>query len=385
MTLWQGVHSFACPTRVLYGRGAAAQLPGELDALKVRRPLVVSDHGVTAAGIVDHVLSKLPEAQRPSIPIFTDVRPNPTTENVSKALSAWRAHRCDGIVGVGGGSSLDVAKGLGILASNDGRIADYSGLERVPRDLPPVICLPTTCGTGSEVTYNAVISDVAEHRKLGFVSRKLAPKVALVDPELVDPAPPNVIAATGADALAHAVESYLNLARDPLIDALCIAAIRLIGTHLPRAVQDHDRKAVDAMALAATMAGLAFNQNANAIVHAASTPVTARFDVAHGVANALFMPEGLRFCAPACPERLAEIGTALGGKPTPEGGVQAVRELLCSVGLPSHLRELGIDADRYEQSIPTMVRDAMLSRSIPLNPRVVTHADLAQLYRAVFG
>ena len=384
MTLWEGTHAFDCPTRVFFGRGVALELGARLAELGVGRALIVSDAGVAAAGIVERIVTSVNDRGLDAA-VYAQTQPNPTIENVEAALAVWREHGCDGIVGVGGGSSMDAAKAVGVVAANGGSIADYTGRERVPRDLPSLVCLPTTCGTGSEVTFNAVITDAARHAKLPFVSRRLAPRVALVDPALVERAPGAVIAATGADALAHAIESYINLAHDPLIDALCIAAIRLIGANLRRAVDERSPDSIDAMTLAATMAGLAFNQNANAIVHAASTPVTARFDIAHGVANALFMPEGLRFCAPSCPDRLAEIGAALGGEATADGGIDAVRVLLADCGLPASLRSLDIDVERYQANIPAMVEDAMKSRSIPLNPRPVTPGDLDRLYRAVLG
>lgn len=381
---WNGIHAFACPTEVVFGRGAARAVGERLAALGVSRALVVSDRGVAGAGIVERIVTSIQEASIGTA-VYAETQPNPTTTNVAAAAALYREQRCDGIVGVGGGSSMDAAKGAGIVAANGGSVADYTGREQVPNDLPPLLCLPTTCGTGSEVTFNAVITDIERHFKLPYVSRKLAPKIALVDPELVERAPAAVIAATGADALAHAVESYINLAYDPLVGALCIGAIREIGRSLRAAVMKRDPEAIDRMSIASTMAGIAFNQNANAIVHAASTPVTARFDVAHGVANAVFMAAGLEFCLPSCRERLAEIGEALGGEKTAEGGVAAVRTLLRDVGLPKSLVELGVDRTAYLDAIPAMIEDALKSRSIPLNPRPVTPADLDSIYRAVLG
>lgn len=381
---WEGIHAFACPTEVVFGRGSAGQVGERLAALGVTRALVVSDPGVAGAGIVDRIVAAI-EAEGIETAVYAETQPNPTTANVAQAAELYRERRCDGIVGLGGGSSMDAAKGAGIVAGNGGSVADYSGREQVPNDLPPLLCLPTTCGTGSEVTFNAVITDVERHFKLPYVSRRLAPRIALVDPELVERAPADVIAATGADALAHAVESYVNLACDPLVGALCIGAIREIGRSLRAAVNERDPEAIDRMAIASTMAGIAFNQNANAIVHAASTPVTARFDVAHGVANAVFMAPGLEFCLPSCRERLAEIGEGLGGENTAEGGVAAIRSLLRDVGLPQSLVELGVDRAAYLDAIPAMIEDALKSRSIPLNPRPVTPVDLDSIYRAALG
>jgi alcohol dehydrogenase class IV len=384
VTLWDAVHSFHCPTLVLYGRGVAAQTGERLRELGVARALVVSDAGVRAAGIVDAVAEAVGESGI-ELAVYAETRPNPTTQNVAEAHALGAAHDCDGVVGLGGGSAMDAAKGAAVVATNGGRIADFTGRDRIPHDPLPLVCVPTTCGTGSEVTFNAVISDEEAGRKLPFVSPRLAPRVALVDPELVERAPGAVIASTGADALAHAVESYINLAHDPLIDALCIAAIRLIARNLREAVHERAGDAVDAMTIAATMAGIAFNQNANAIVHAAATPVTAHFGVPHGIANAVFMPAGLEFCLPACRERLADVAEAFERPAVAEEGVVAIRELLLDVGLPATLRELGVDPEVYEARLPSMVEDAMKSRSIPLNPRPVEPDDVERLYRAVIG
>jgi alcohol dehydrogenase class IV len=384
---WDAIHVFECPTRVFFGHGASLDAGNRLGELGVARALVVSDPGVRAAGIVDAVAKAIRSAGL-GVAVYADTTPNPTTENVERAVAVWNEFGCDGIVGVGGGSSMDAAKATAIVAANGGAVADYAGQERIPGDLPPVVCIPTTSGTGSEVTFNAVITDEHRRVKLPYVSRKLAPKVALVDPELVQLAPPDVIAATGADALAHAIESYLNKGSDPLLDAINIAAIRLIGRYLRPAVHERDREAVAHMALASTMAGISFNMNANAIVHAASTPVTAKHNVPHGVANAVFMVPGLEFLLPACRERLGDIASALGastaGLAAEEAGargIQAVRELLTDVGLPRNLVDAGVDP--LEVDIPTLIEDALRSRNIATNPRPVAAADLEQIYLAV--
>jgi len=386
---WQGVHPFECPTRVFYGWGASALAGEKLAELGVRRALVVSDPGVRAAGIVGAVVDRI-EAAGIAAAVYAETRPNPTVANVEAGLAVWRGCGCDGIVGLGGGSAMDAAKGVGVVAANGGAIADYTGKERIPADLPPLVCLPTTCGTGSEVTFNAVISDPERGAKLPYVSRRLAPKAALVDPELVAGAPAAVIAATAADALSHAIESFINTAADPLLDALTLAAIRMIGRSLVPAVRERDREAIAELSLASTMAGVAFNMNANAVVHAASTPVTARHDVPHGVANAIFLPAGLAFCLPAVPERGREIAAALGeevaGLGPGEAGeraVAALRRLFAAVGLPATLREAGVDPATLD--LPALASAAMTSRSIPLNPRPVGPDDLVALYRAVSG
>ena len=386
---WDSVHLFHCPTRVFYGRGASRQVGTQLADLGVERALVVSDRGVESAGLVASVVDAAAAAGVDAA-VYADTQPNPTTVNVADAAALYRERGCDGIVGLGGGSAMDCAKGAGIVVACGGEVGDYRGIGNVPADLPPLVCMPTTCGTGSEVTFNAVITDPAEHFKLVFVTPRLAPAVALVDPALVETAPPPVIAATAADALAHAVESYVNKGSDPLLDSVNIAAIRMIGRNLRAAVADRDPAAIDQLALASTMAGIAFNMNANAIVHAASTPVTARHGVPHGVANGIFMPYGLAFLAPACRRQLREIAEALGedvdglsDEEAAERGVEAVRALVQDIGIPATLKDYGLDPT--ELDIPQLVEDAMKSRNIVTNPRPVSPADLEELYRTVAG
>jgi alcohol dehydrogenase len=386
---WDSVHPFECPTRVFYGRGAANAVGEHLHELGVEHALVVSDSGVAGAGIVDSIAERI-RAAGIGASVYAGTQPNPTTTNVAEAAALYRQEGCDGLVGLGGGSSMDCAKGAGIEVANGGDVARFTGRDNVPNELPPLLCIPTTCGTGSEVTFNAVITDPNAHFKLVYVSRKLAPVVALVDPALVETAPSAVIAATAADALAHAVESYVNNGSDPLLDSINIAAITMIGRNLRKAVDVRDPDAVDQLALASTMAGIAFNMNANAIVHAASTPVTAHHGVPHGVANGIFMPHGLAFLAPACKEQLRDIAEALGedvaglsDDEAAQRGVEAVRALVSDVGIPGTLREYGIDP--AEVDIPQLVEDAMKSRNIVTNPRPVTPADLEELYRVVIG
>ncbi len=386
---WDGVHPFVCPTRVLYGRGASAQAGERLRELGVTRALLVSDPGVAAAGLVEAVAGII-RAAGVEVAVYAETQPNPTTANVAAAVALYRREECDGLVGLGGGSSMDCAKGAGIEATNPGSVSLYAGRDKVENAIPPLVCIPTTCGTGSEVTHVAVITDDEAHLKLVCVSPRIAAAVALVDPALVESAPTSVVAATAADALAHAVESYVNTGSDPLLDSLNIAAIRMIGRNLRAAVETRDAAAIEQLSLASTMAGIAFNMNANAIVHAASTPVTAHHAVPHGVANGIFMPWGLAFLAPACREKLSEIATALGedvsglsADDAAQRGVEAVRALMKDVGIPGTLREYGLDPD--EVDISRLVEDAMKSRNIATNPRPVTPADLEELYKVVLG
>lgn len=386
---WDSVHLFECPTRVFYGHGASAAVGERVVELGVTKVALVSDPGVAGAGLVDRIADHLREAGI-EVAIYAETEQNPTTTNLDEICALYRREGCDGLVGLGGGSSMDAAKASSALLENGGSIWDYRGKDLVPRPGPPVVCLPTTCGTGAEVTFVVVITDPAEHFKIVCAARNLAGRVAIVDPDLVRSAPPQIIAATGADALAHAVESYLNVGSDPLLDSINIRAIRMIGANLRAAVYDRGPEAIGQVSLASTMTGIAFNMNANAIVHAASTPVTAHHGVPHGVANAIFLPAGLDFLRPACEEKLQDVAVALGedvaGLPAGEAavrGVEAVRSLLRAVELPATLRAFGLDP--AELDIPTLVEDAMKSRNITNNPRPVTRRDLAELYGTVAG
>lgn len=386
---WDGVHRFCCPTNLFYGRGAASQLGERLAALGVTRALLISDPGLEAAGAVDSVRSSI-EGAGIGVEVYAKTQPNPTTANVHEAAELYHASRCNGIVGLGGGSSMDCAKGAGIVVTNGGRIGDYRGADLVTASIPPLVCVPTTCGTGSEVTSVAVITDPDLDFKLVIVSPHIAPDVGLVDPDLVQSAPPAVIAATGIDALAHAVESYVNRGSDPVLDAINIAAIRMIGANLRTAVADRDPGAIAQVTLASMMAGIAFNMNGNAIVHAASTPVTARHHVPHGVANGIFLPAGLEAIATGCTAKLGAIAAALGEDVTglsegaaAERGVRAVRTLCADIGIPATLREWGVDPAQVD--IPQLVEDAMKSRNIPTNPVPVGPDELTALYVTVVG
>ncbi len=386
---WDRVHLFECPTRVRYGAGAAAESGSCLAELDVTRALLVSDPGVQAAGAVDRVAESLHGAGVDVVP-YLEVEPNPTTQNVDEIACMFAEQGCDGLLGLGGGSAMDAAKAASALVANGGTIASYAGKDKVPEAGPPVLCMPTTCGTGAEVTFVVVITDPDTHFKIVCASRNLAARAALVDPELVLTAPASVIAATGADALAHATESFVNLGSDPLLDSINIAAVRMIGRNLRQAVNEGDRDAIGQLSLASTMTGIAFNMNANAVVHAASTPVTAHHGVPHGVANAVFLAEGLDLLRPACEDKLAAVAVALGEDvgdlPASEAAIRAVdavKALLRDVGLPATLRDFGLDPDDID--IPTLIEDAMKSRNIATNPRPVGPPELDTLYRAVIG
>jgi len=340
--------------------------------------------------LLDAVLGSLAAADIPAT-VFDAVEPNPSVATVEAAYAAYQRGGCNAIVAVGGGSPMDVAKAVGIVATNGGGIRDYEGKpEAVRADLPPFICVPTTCGTGSEVTPFAVITDLERHWKMSIASPREIPRVAIVDPDLFLKMPAGLIAATGMDALTHAIESYTNQDVQPFADAFDIHAIRLIGTYLRPAVANGNREAMAYMAVAATMAGMGFSQNRLGIVHAISHPVTSYVGTPHGVANAILLPYVMEYNAIGAGRRIAEIGRALSdgqsGPPWrggPESGIQAVRALSRDVGIPETLGDVGVT----EEHVSAIAADAMKSRfNIAINPRRVTQADIERVIRnAIIG
>lgn len=376
------IDSFRAPTEVHYGRGAVARV-GEVTKRYARaRLLVISDPGVAAAGLLDRVTDRLGEAGL-RWQVFADVEANPAVETVERAFAAYQAAQAEAIVVVGGGSSMDVAKAVGVLATNGGGIRDYEGWEKVPRPAAPIIGVPTTAGTASEVTIFAVITDRRRHFKMSLVSPHLAMVQAILDPELTLSMPPGLTAAVGMDTLTHAIESYVSKLAYPLTESLSLGAVELVQQHLERAVQDgRDIEARDGMLMACWMAGLAFSQVRLGNVHAMSHPVGGHFDVPHGVANAIILPVVMDYNAPAAPGRFAALAERLGHRRSGDdaadaaAAVQSVRRLSERVGIPPTLSAVRVP----REGIPALAADAMKSGNIPLNPRPTTYEDMVGLY-----
>ncbi len=375
---------FHAPTRVIFGSGTVQATGREVAAMGATAALVVTDHGVVNAGLLDGVRASLAAADV-SATVFDAVEPNPSIGTVNAALVAYQSGGCNAIVAVGGGSPMDVAKAVGILATNGGTIAEYEGKpDAVRADLPPFVCVPTTCGTGSEVTPFAVITDEARHWKMSIASPREVPRVAIIDPDLFLKMPVPLIAATGMDALTHAIESYTNQNVQPFADALDIHAIRLIGMYLRPAVANGNREAMAYMAVAATMAGMGFSQNRLGIVHAISHPVTSYVGTPHGVANAILLPYVMEYNAIGAGQRIAEIGRALSSD-TPQMlwnvsaqmGIQAVRALGRDVGIPETLGDVGVT----EEHVAAIAADAMKSGNIAINPRRASLQDIERVIR----
>lgn len=375
------VERFSFPTRVIAGPSGFEVVGPEVAALG-NRAVIVTDSGVRAAGLVDPMLDSLAAAGVAS-EVFDDVATDPSLEAVQGALAALERHGADVLLAVGGGSPIDTAKAAAVVATRGGSIADYEGFDRVGEPVLPVVAVPTTIGTGSEVTRGAVISDKQRHRKMVIVDASLYPRVAVLDPRAVAGLPPGVAAATGMDALAHAVEGYTTSGATPISDALCLGAVRLVGTNLRPAVAG-DRDARYQMLYASCLAGAGFHNVGLGLAHALSSVVGGHFPVHHGVATGLFLPHVMRFNLKARERRFADIAVALGvtanDRPTAEVASRApeiVAEIMNDIGVPTRLR----DVDVPDESFAQIAEEALDQIDRPGNPRSNGREDLEQICR----
>ena len=379
--------TFAVYPRIVFGEGAANEAGRELAALGARSVLVVTDSGLVRAGLIQPLCGLLEDAGLRHA-AFTDVEANPSVETVERALAVYQEHTCDGILAVGGGSPMDTAKAVGLLATNGGRLRDYEGMGLVRKPLPPFVAIPTTVGTGSEVTVFDVITDVQRQFKMTIASPHLAPKVALLDPALVYGLPRDLVAATGMDALTHAIESFLATSAHPFSEAAALYAVELIAANLRAAVAG-DRSARGILLYTATLAGMSFNSTRLGDCHALAHPLSAVCGVPHGVANAVLLPYVMEFNLTHAQARLARLARTLGEQvealsqeEAALAAVAAVRWLAADIGIPACLSDLGVPAE----AIPQMASDAMKSGNIAVNPRPTSLEDVIALYeRALRG
>ena len=374
--------SFKIPQEIVFGVGALKRLPELLEKCGSRKMLIVSDRSLEKIGVVDKV-KKIVEASGIEVSMFLDILPNPTVEMVDQAVKAYQDSGATSIVALGGGSPMDVAKAVGVLATYGGSITEYEGAHKVPGAIVPMIAIPTTAGTGSEVTPFSVITDTARNYKLTVFSYELLPKYALLDPEMITSVPPSVAAACGIDALIHALEAYISLGSSPFSDAMAEKAMELIGGNIRRFVANRkDIEAASAMMTGSMFAGIAFAWARLGNVHAMSHPVSAYFGVAHGVANAILLPVIVEYNALADHGRYEKIYNYIreGKEPTkdfkPQMLVDEIRSLNAQLGIPASLSAVGVTEDK----IPAMAEDAMKSGNIAVNPRQSTIRDIIALY-----
>lgn len=369
-----------------FGPGARKELPGEIRRLGLHKALVCTDKDLIKFGVAQKVLDVLDEAQIP-YEVFSEIKQNPTVKNVKLGLEAFAKSGADFLLAIGGGSSIDTSKAIGIITNNP-EFADVVSLEGVAdtkHKSVPIIALPTTAGTAAEVTINYVITDEENEKKMVCVDPNDIPAIAIVDAELMYTLPRSLTAATGLDALTHAIEGLITKGAWEMSDMFEIKAIEMIARHLETAVNEPSNpEARDGMAVAQYVAGMAFSNVGLGAVHGMAHPLGAIFDIPHGVANALLLPIVMEFNDPAALDKYVTIAKAMNAykegmtrEEAAEAAVDAVRQLSIRVGIPQHLAELGIK----ETDLPRLAKAAFADVCTPGNPRDITEEDILELYK----
>ena len=371
-----------------FGPGARKELPGVIARLGFKKAMIVTDKGLIQYGVAKMVSDVLDEAGIP-YEIYSEVKPNPTVTNVQMGVEAFKKSGADCLVAIGGGSAMDTAKGIGIIITNP-EFADVISLEGVAptkHKSVPIIALPTTAGTAAETTINYVIIDEEKQKKMVCVDPNDIPCCSIVDAELMYSLPKGTTAATGLDALTHAIEGYITKAAWEMSDMFEIEAIRMINKYLRTAVfEPTNPVGRNGMAVAQYIAGMAFSNVGLGVVHGMAHPMGSLFDIPHGVANALLLPTIMEFNAPVCLDKYVEIAKAMDAyregmtkEEAAEAACKAVRDLAIEVGIPQHLTEIGIK----EEDIPALAEQAITDVCTPGNPREVTKEDIIALYKKV--
>ncbi|TYT73422.1 iron-containing alcohol dehydrogenase [Desulfobotulus mexicanus] len=386
---------FYNPVKIVSGHKALDNLPYELSQMGVTRPLIVTDKGVVAAGLIQVVQEAFGSSGMTIGAIYDDVPPDSSVDVVNAIAEVYRANGCDGLVAVGGGSPIDTAKGVNIVVSHDkGELKDYMGADRLTGPLKPLVVVPTTAGTGSEVTLVAVIADIKRNVKMAFMSRHLLPNLALIDPRMTLTMPAKITAATGMDALSHAMEAYTCLQKNPLSDAHATAAITLISRYLPLAVEDgKNATARLALANASCMAGAAFSNSMVGMVHALGHATGAVCHIPHGVAMGIFLPHGLAYNLPERAEIIGELLLPLGGaeiyaatppQSRPERLLESLNKLQKALeikaGLPMRLKDAGAREDQLGEIALKAINDGALM----MNPKEMDMEDAKAVLKKAF-
>jgi len=384
MNLLNRSFRYELPTDIVFGVNTVEQLPTHIKTLNGSKVFIVTDPGVVRAGILQKVTSVL-EQQQISFEVFSEVDREPDVHTIIKVTEKAKLVEADLVIGVGGGSSLDAAKAIAVMVKNEGIITDYAGLNQIPNPGVPLICIPTTSGTGSEVTIWCVISDKANHRKHPIGGKVLAPTLAVCDPALTLSLPASITAATGLDALTHALECYVNKITQPISMALARESMRLIAKSLRTAVTQADHlEARTDMMIASTMAAMAFNPTRLGLAHALAMPLGGKYNIPHGMVNAIVLPQVMEYNLVSNLEAFKEIAEIFGenteGLSLREAAalsIKAIRQLNDDIGIPAGLREYGVN----EEDLDEIAEEGMESGNILVNPRKAGLEDLKEIVR----
>ncbi|QJT10412.1 alcohol dehydrogenase-like regulatory protein ErcA [Oceanidesulfovibrio marinus] len=377
------LRKFVAP-EFIFGHGAASLAGRYVHNLSARKSLVISDPGVMSSGWTDHVCKSLEEYGL-GYSMFVDVSPNPRDTQVMAGAARYEQEGCDSIVAVGGGSVLDLAKGVGIVHSNQQHILDFEGVDAVPNPGPPMVCIPTTAGSSADVSQFAIITDSAHNAKIAIVSKSVVPDVALIDPALTMTMDRNLTAHTGMDALTHAIEAYVSNANSPITDLFALEAVRRITHSLPAALErGSDLEARAGMMLGSLYAGIAFSNAILGAVHAMAHSLGGLLDLPHGVCNAVLLDYVIDFNFSSAQMRYIEVGKAMGAAITDdmepdakkEAVLEAVQRLKRKAGITQRLADLGVKAE----DLTSLAQHAFHDPCLATNPVAVTPEELEAIY-----
>jgi len=386
MKLGEQTYGFFIPTVTLMGLGCAKEVGEQVKMLGATRVLLVTDKGLKAMGMADTIKERVEAAGGIEVFVFDGAEPNPTDLNVAAGVKVYEENKCDAIITLGGGSSHDCGKGVGLVIGNGGTIRDFEGVNKSTKPMPPFVAINTTAGTASEMTRFCIITNTDTRVKMAIVDWRCTPNVAINDPLLMAGMPPGLTAATGMDALTHAVEAYVSTIATPVTDACAIKAIELIADYLTKAVANGgDLEARDRMAYAEYLAGMAFNNASLGYVHSMAHQLGGFYDLPHGVCNAILLPTVSAYNMIAAPDRFADIAVALGenveGLSTTEAAQKAIdriKSLSASIGIP-----LGLEAlDVKEEDLKIMAENAKKDACQVTNPRTATLEQVIEMFKA---
>nr|WP_302467672.1 iron-containing alcohol dehydrogenase [Geomonas oryzisoli] len=384
MALGEQTYGFFIPTVSLMGVGSAKETGEQVKALGASKALIVTDKGLSAMGVADKIKEQV-EAAGVKAVIFDGAEPNPTDINVHDGVKVYQENGCDAIISLGGGSSHDCGKGIGLVIGNGGHIRDFEGVNKSTKSMPAFVAINTTAGTASEMTRFCIITNTDTHVKMAIVDWRCTPNIAINDPLLMVGKPAALTAATGMDALTHAVEAYVSTIATPITDACAIKAIELIAEFLSKAVANgEDLEARDRMAYAEYLAGMAFNNASLGYVHSMAHQLGGFYNLPHGVCNAILLPAVSQYNLIACPKRFADIAKALGenvdGLSVTEAGQKAIdriRTLSASIGIPTGLKALNVK----EEDLAIMAENAKKDACQFTNPRKATLEQVIQIFK----
>ncbi len=377
-------YKFEVP-EIIFGRGLLTQIGSCARRLGGHKVFLVSDQGLFASGWVDKALKSIMDAGLEVI-YYDNITSNPKDLEVEEGAREYIRHGCDVIVGLGGGSSMDAAKGVAILVSNGGRIRDFEGPDKIFRPLPPLVLCPTTCGTGSDVSQFAIINDTERRCKLTIMSRCVAPDISLTDPDTLETLPDEFVCTTATDAMSHAMEAFFSVASTTLTDVHAIKALRLVSTSLVNAVRERRPDDLENLARASLHAGMAFSNSLLGIVHALAHPIGGLYDANHGSINAVLLPEVIKYDIPVVSEKLPELAWGLGHRTDGNIGTasevvqEALDHMLDAAGAPRSLRSLGVD----RKDLPELARRALKDVCIVTSPREADEGDLLSILEKAY-